>query len=369
MELLKENDVIFLFGAGASAEAGIPFTSQMIDDLENSFQETEKQPFKRLYDFLKEQKQLQNNQSITIEELVNVIDELCLLLEKKHPLTLINLSWVSFMEKLGYTNKLLLDFKKFVFDKLKEWIPVRHRDKPKYYNSIAKFFIEYDNNMSVFTLNYDRCVEDYCYRVENNDLGKNDGKPYNIFIERGFDNEQLTDDNKEWDYKKFLPNQDIRTNKIYLYKMHGSIDWERNSSGRTTRENNINVIKNFDIIFGTQQKVKAYDPYLFFMYEFREKSLNSKIIIISGYGFGDDHINKILRQAYETGKDKPYLLVNTYAHEGDEGKVFVKEKLELTTTDRITIFKGEASLFFNNKVTVDSIKSILYPDDEESMPF
>jgi hypothetical protein len=372
MNLLTENDVIILLGAGASAEANIPFTSQMIDDLEKSLQEDDKESFKKLYDFLNEQKKLLNLnlENITIEELVNVIDELCLLLEKQHPLTLINLSWVNFMDKLGYSNKSLKDFKNFIVNKLKEWIPIEDKEKPKYYNNIAKFLLEYDNNLSIFTLNYDRCVEEYCSRLENDNPQFNDGKPYNIFIERGFGNEQETDENREWDYKRFIESGDVVRNKIYLYKMHGSIDWERNQNGKTERRNNINTIKNLDIIFGTQHKVKAYDPYLFFMYEFREKSLNSKLIIISGYGFGDDHINKILRQAYENGRDNPYLLINLFNKDNEEGKEFVKSKLEITISDRIVVFKGNASTFFKENLSADYIKTLLFGEEsDEDLPF
>jgi SIR2-like domain len=370
MDLLKENDIIFLLGAGASAEADIPFTSQMIEDLENDLAKDNFKEYKSLYEFLKEQKQLMSGEDITIEELVNVIDELCLLLEKKHPLTLINLSWINFMEKLGYTNKLLRDFKMFIFDKLKDWIPIEDKEKPKYYNNIAKFFIDYDNSMSIFTLNYDKCIEEYCNKVENQDPQLNDGKAYNLFIERGFGNEQDTDENKEWDYKRFIESGDATQRKIYLYKMHGSIDWERNQNDKTERRNNISKIKIFDIIFGTQQKVKAYDPYLFFMYEFREKSLNSKLIIISGYGFGDDHINRILKQAYEAEKGNPYLLVNLYSQDGEEGKNFVKNKLGVNNYDRIILFKGNASTFFQENLSMDYIKEILFSNEHnEDIPY
>jgi hypothetical protein len=370
MDLLTEKDIIVLLGAGASAEAGIPFTTQMIHELEQSLSEEEpnNKQLKQLYNFLNDQKKLQSTESITIEELVNVIDELCLLMEKKHPLTLINLSWINFMENLGYNNDLLKSFKVFIFNKLKKWIPIEDKQKPKYYNSIGNFLIEYDYKLSIFTLNYDRCIEDYCNEVENKDPQKNNGKPYNIFIERGFGNEKETDENKIWDYKKFIGYEDSTERKIYLYKMHGSIDWERNIQDKTERKNNISNIEIFDIIFGTQQKVKAYDPYLFFLYEFREKSLNSKIIIICGYGFGDEHINKILRQAYETGKDKPYLLINVYNVNESERKQEISKKLHLTTSERIIIHNSKASDFFKNKLTVESIKSILYPDGDDS-PF
>jgi hypothetical protein len=274
------------------------------------------------------------------------------------------------MDKLGYSNKSLKDFKNFIVNKLKEWIPIEDKEKPKYYNNIAKFLLEYDNNLSIFTLNYDRCVEEYCSRLENDNPQFNDGKPYNIFIERGFGNEQETDENREWDYKRFIESGDVVRNKIYLYKMHGSIDWERNQNGKTERRNNINTIKNLDIIFGTQHKVKAYDPYLFFMYEFREKSLNSKLIIISGYGFGDDHINKILRQAYENGRDNPYLLINLFNKDNEEGKEFVKSKLEITISDRIVVFKGNASTFFKENLSADYIKTLLFGEEsDEDLPF
>lgn len=369
MNLLYNNDVILLLGAGASAEAEIPFTAEMIEDLEKSLEaEDGWKEFKKLYDFIKEQKHLLNkDKPLNIEELVNIIDELSLLIKKEHPLTIINLSWVSFMEKLGYTTTLLEDFKKQISDKLKEWIFIEDKMKPVYYNDIAKFQIQYNSEFRIFTLNYDKCVEDYCHTVKNTDREINEGKDFNLIIERGFGNEQQSDDQKLWDYKKFI--QEGLGIQIYLYKMHGSIDWERNKDNKTERRNNINKIKNFDIIFGTQQKVKAYDPYLFFLYEFRERSLQSKVICISGYGFGDDHINKILTQAFDNGTNRPLLLVNTFSHNEEDGRNFVSEKLKINEKDRIKIIQSKASYFFKNNLQIDFLKKLYYGDTEDILPF
>lgn len=52
------------------------------------------------------------------------------------------------------------------------------------------------------------------------------------------------------------------------------------------------------------------DPYLFYAYEFRKYSLLAKLIVCVGYGFGDDHINKILSQTLRDEENRRLLVIS-----------------------------------------------------------
>lgn len=356
---LQEDDVIILLGAGASQEATIPITSEMIESIEREL-DGDWSNYKGLYDFIKKQVKTTSEQFVNIEDLVNILDELLLLLSKQHPLTPFHLSWIDFIESVGYTYKFIEDFKETITKKLKEWIDIDGKKKAKYYQKVSDFQKEYSNPLRIFTLNYDMCIETICTQCS---------------IERGFGDE----DNEEnyWDWQKFKSiDSDSRTPDIFLYKMHGSIDWERDSNGKL-RHRAQTRIKKFEIIFGTRQKVKHYDPFLFFLYEFREYVLKSKIILICGYGFWDNHVNDIIKQGIEENPSK-LLVVNRFHRTAndlepeekikieEEHKDFIRSRLNLPSCDNIKVVLSRASDFFASHMSIKSLDAY-FPED--SLPF
>ena len=65
-----------------------------------------------------------------------------------------------------------------------------------------------------------------------------------------------------------------------------------------------------EIIFGVQNKLQSYDPFIYF-YAFREACFAAKLIIVSGYGFFDKHINDNLENAFKINL-KQKLVINCY---------------------------------------------------------
>src|SRR5690606_36507931 len=93
-------------------------------------------------------------------------------------------------------------------------------------------------------------------------------------IELGFN------EKREWDASRFDANENA-DNTIYLYKLHGSIDWIRDAG----------ILKkcdgpqsNPDLIFGTTTKLSSIDPYLFYVHEFRKYSLIDALRLIVTVG-------------------------------------------------------------------------------------
>lgn len=352
---LQREDVLILLGAGASQEAGIPITREMIEKIEEKLS-SEWNQFSGLYNFLKDQIKKVSGESLNVEDLVNILDELLLLLNKKHPLSPFQLSWIEFIENVGYTYEAITKFRDAIIDSLRSWIALDTSVKAKYYQNIALFQKELNNPLRIFTLNYDLCIEKACDRF------RHEGKEITCEIERGFGIEREVD--WPWHWSRFKIGDEEEDPDFYLYKLHGSIDWERDDSDKIIRKPPVKI-ESHEIIFGTRQKVRAYDPFLFFIYEFREYCIKAKIIIISGYGFWDDHINKILKQALIEDKQR-ILLVNMYSGEINDRTTFLAQRLGLPSSDQIQVVIGKASLFFKENINLKYLNS-LFP--EEDLPF
>ncbi|MGD1890267.1 MAG: SIR2 family protein [Cyclobacteriaceae bacterium] len=353
---LQKNDIIILLGAGASQEAGILITSEMIEKIEEELSGSWKEYY-GLYFFIKEQIEKTHEQTLNIEDLVNILDELLQLLEKKHPLTPFQLSWIEFTEKVGYTAGFVRDFRDKIISKLREWVDLKNQVDAHYYRNLALLQKSYNNPINVFTLNYDLCIEQVCRNFENK------GNHIQCLIERGFGDE--SEHNHSWDWQRFSTSSEKKEPDIYLYKMHGSIDWERNEEQKLIHSS-IMGIRKHEIIFGTRQKVRHYDPFLFFIYEFRQHILDAKLIIVCGYGFWDAHINDIIKFGLETDDNKK-LLVNRYSGDDEDEVTFIKDKIDIASGSNIEVSIGPASDFFNEFFDIARLNQ-LFPDDE-SLPF
>jgi hypothetical protein len=69
---------------------------------------------------------------------------------------------------------------------------------------------------------------------------------------------------------------------LYLYKLHGSIDWRREpETGKLTYSDSSSTIKieESSLIFGTAYKLQYVDPFLFLVYQLRRWSLEARLIL------------------------------------------------------------------------------------------
>lgn len=296
--MFREDEIIILIGAGCSADAGIPTSEKMINELENLLKDNRRwQEFEDLYHLAKSSilygdgiKGLSRN-NFDIERLVNVLSEL----EKKENSILYPFigSWSPrLLEIAGYDFKMIREFKQKILKQLLSWVQLDDYCKANYYKKFFDFQAEYTYLLRIFSLNYDLCLE-------RNKLNDKD-------IERGFGDDRI------WDWRRFEGSEVYEPN-IYLYKMHGSIDWKRDiSQGNIVREVE-KIPDDPDLIFGTDYKMQYIDPYLFYAYELRKYSLETKIILTVGYSFRDEHINGILIQALRNNSERKVIVVSPKA--------------------------------------------------------
>ncbi len=98
---------------------------------------------------------------------------------------------------------------------------------------------------------------------------------------------------------------------MYLYKLHGSIDWEREEANGNILKLCDNPQPNPELIFGTAEKLSSIDPYLFYVHELRKYSLNEalRFIVVIGYSFSDDYVNGLIGQAVTRSEYLKVLVV------------------------------------------------------------
>ncbi|WP_223654182.1 SIR2 family protein [Hymenobacter psoromatis] len=338
--------IIVLLGAGASVDAGIPHSNKMIERIQEKLNNSWSD-YKELYYYIKSliysTQAAKGDVNFNIESLVAVLNELVKIKNKSHGIYGFVGSWEKDMPSAVGTNfENVVKLKELILRELRDkWIPLADKSTSSYYKEMVSFAEELEQPLRVFSLNYDLCIEENC---------KGPGQR----VERGFTDERF------WDYTRFQTKELEISPTIYLYKLHGSIDWMRREDGRLTYSDSTSGIETnqLEIIFGLQHKMQSYDPYLFSLYEFREYCLGADVILVAGYGFADDHVNRIITQAL-TSKEGKKMVVNTILGNWTEAryKSFVREALHLSSgvvavdDNNIIVENMTSAQFFTTKIS------------------
>jgi len=338
----RSKDVVLLLGAGASADAGIPVSAQMITELESSFID-ERQ--KALYHHVKSaiyfasglKGKFSENVPYNIEVLVNSLYELER--NEDHPLFPFIAAWNSrFVDLAGPDFRNVRIFRQSILGRLKRWVAPDDPHTADYYQGLISLQRDLNYPLQIFSLNYDLCVE----RLNSPDFS----------IETGFAG-YGPQNCWEWNRFELEEGDGNSAPNVFLYKIHGSIDWKRDET--TKKLYRVEQIANVDadkleLIFGREFKMEAADPYLFFAYRFRELTLGAKLIVALGYGFGDSHINKMISQSLRNDPNQRLVVVQrcSGAELAARKKDEVRTTLELNAdrADQIIIEQGSVKEFF-----------------------
>jgi hypothetical protein len=146
---------------------------------------------------------------------------------------------------------------------------------------------------------------------------------------------------------------------IQLLKLHGSIDWEwhreewkEGEIGRstvvpvdpTTRPEHEPVL-----VFGHGSKLKAEGPFLMLLAELEARLQASDELVVVGYSFRDDHINELLRRWMVAREDSVLTVIDPSFPEWSSWgwhKPDFRTKLliALKPTDRLRVLREQASV-------------------------
>ena len=320
-ELKNKSDVLnkslFLFGAGATKEAGC-FTSREI--LNNLLENENFIEFKDSLHFLfssleyhtkwRTLKQKEKGQLVT--PFVSNIEDLMLLIKRiknrdiylPYPITG---SWSDKINEyenswqknnnLPTQNNLFQSLENKIKSELYSWLAVG-KEEFNYLTPLKEFFEEDFNkeiNLDIFTLNYDLVLEKF---FNNNDVTLLNNGFYNKFF-RGHHDEKFAE------------------TRINYYKLHGSIDWIRNEDGEIALIDGKDITNNLSkslIIFGEGNKFLSVDPFLTLSYAFKEKLEERDFYFVIGYSFFDSYINNLLLEGLRKKSDfnKKLIVVNPF---------------------------------------------------------
>lgn len=221
----SSSDVIFLLGAGATVDAGMPTIKELTSCLRERFAEHTDREFIEIYNLLANSDgSVETNYERFFEyfELIKQAskkDLFCI----KIPDYLLNIINNPFSTNVIRTlmNDILGNYQKNVISNCD-------------YLSCLQDFIPKNGRLKVFTLNYDLCVETVCRNKK-------------IFITTGFSH--------DWNPVLFYG-----TDKgINIYKLHGSLSWFCNNDWTIQELSELPENKNPEIVLGPGSKMQADD--------------------------------------------------------------------------------------------------------------
>lgn len=273
------SSVVFLLGAGASMDAGMPSAAQLTASLREQ---------------LPSLKDMKGNTRAEFSELFDALAEYEPEIRENYERFF---EWLTFLRQ-GQTGS----FRKVVTFKLDHrlvdavpclvwsvkqaiWEILRSRHKCPTYQpghlEILGDFLPMEGRLSVFTTNYDLCIEDAC-------------RAGGIDVTTGFH-----PSSGQWNPSLFQRG----ATGINLYKLHGSLNWGL-SDDLSDLENRPLVEryppewnKEPELILGPGSKLQPDDPYAALYAEFHRAVRQAKVCVAIGYSFRDNHIKVPLRHA------------------------------------------------------------------------
>ena len=305
------NKSIFFLGAGAAQEAGCKTSPEMLIDLNKRFQEIDdKSSYKKeALDFLmsclfyhstwKSKKQRNFAHSPNIEEFVLLLRRI-VGRESYLPYPITG-SWsdkINILEakEENFFYKLLVE----VENLLDSWLSIENEPPYDYLNPLTELLQTYTKDrfiIDIFTLNYDLVFERHFNREGINDLYS--GFSSNEWV--GFHERSQAGYNE----------------RIYYYKLHGSLDWWKLQDGSIVSDiqsfsdemrTNVKPLR----IFGHSNKFHSVDPFMTLVYEFREQLKAKKYFFVLGYSFFDPYINNLFFEALSQQVDKKLIVINPW---------------------------------------------------------
>lgn len=352
----KTSDVLFFFGAGASAPFGIPTMKEFVVDFEADLKENGTEEERNLYTKIKSTLSKRLGKEVDLEAVFTVIDGyMNFNFERLGLLSLYCFdNYISKMKKIpspSYDAEVEIceslrdKFQNFVRNKCA--IPDESFGKIRlaYRDFFNRFALElkadgvqshrrfsWCNQWTLFTTNYDTSLEYYWRQVVN------------WSIDTGFTHDS-TRGVDVLDSRRFL---DVGT-ALKLLKLHGSISWRiEKGTNLVTEETTLGgrslMGRRFVgemMIYPIAEKELYLDPYISMLLRLNRELRSKSVWVVIGYSFNDPIIREIFTR--NSNQDKHLILVHPHASDVKadrlnriKGKVItMKEKFGLDHNFRL----------------------------------
>lgn len=99
---------------------------------------------------------------------------------------------------------------------------------------------------------------------------------------------------------------------LRLNKLHGSIDWAWSGNRRVEILPNVRGNRSAALIFGRREKLRAEGPFLQLLEHFRIALASADWLVVIGYSFADEHINAVLHQWMSASVSRRMVLVDPH---------------------------------------------------------
>lgn len=363
----EENRLALLAGAGLTVDAGLPASVDLANRLRERLLDMSQSSeggstaaelreqarhWLSLFNFLNGGVRFQEGvlnrdpgMAVNIEQIA--IAALELQARKTSPLAAYAAGWHRRIEQLEENRpELLGSFVNFMYSRLEEWLTLADPKTASYLRGLGGLSID-GVGLDIFTLNYDLCIE----RALTTDK---------LRFSNGFDSTGV------WSPAEFKEATHIR-----LYKLHGSLDWVDDEiyglcSLEFPRHQNAETIKGDDLrpqlIFGTAHKLSAREPFLTLAYHFSRTVLDTKVLAIVGYSFGDEYVNQIIEQGLKKNGILRLVVVSPQADK------LVRTQRFLDRNPRVSTINATAKTALNDRLLIDRVRDVL-KDVSTEAPF
>ena len=175
-----------------------------------------------------------------------------------------------------------------------------------------------DPRVQLFTTNYDTLFEQAAQRMNYTII---DG--FSFFQPRVFNGGNFDRDIVFRERTRIKQEESFVPNVIQLFKLHGSIDWEKKDDGKILQVSKAD--KPCIIYPATEKYESSYEQPYFEMMSHFQSTLRKEgtLLIVVGFGFQDKHIQNAIKEAVLQNPNFHLLIVcyGTYSLEGADGKV------------------------------------------------
>jgi len=345
------SDIIFFFGAGASAPFGIPTMKQFVVDFEKFLNENGSESEKMTYTAIKQTLEKKLQRQVDLEAVFTVIDGIINYSPERLGLLSLysarKIRHPTLMDK-AICRSLKQKFHSFVrekclissesFDKISKvyrdffnrlWMESTSRSSD-IFRSQGNY--RYCTKWTMFTTNYDPCLEHYWRQVAR------------VNLNTGF---SVQEARRAW----LLDPSKFSQTGLRLFKLHGSISWQIEPDGTVAEEQTImgrhllgRKFVGEMMIYPIQQKELYVEPYISMLKELNQELKTKSIWIIIGYSFNDPVIQEI------------------FIRNSDERKriVLIHPEAQKIKEERLANIKCKEMFLLNKKFGEEDFMSVNY---------
>jgi hypothetical protein len=315
--MVHSREVLFFFGAGASAPFGIPTMKQFVTDFEMLLDEEATKDEWITYTSIKEKLEKRLKREADLEAVFSVIDGLLNYNQER-------LGFLSLYSATDFNVPNEVDrkictllrerFQNFVREKCTIAEESFGKIAKVYHDFFNRFALEFggetrygpkylhDPTWTIFTTNYDLCLEYYWREVTR------------IGIDTGFGF------NKERNVTLLTPHKLLEDGiGLQLFKLHGSVDWLVEKGTNDVIE--VDVAKGRShlgrkyegemMIYPVAEKELYADPYISMLLRLNRELERKSIWVVIGYSFNDPIIRELFLRRSKS--DKHLILVHSDA--------------------------------------------------------